>query len=325
MSSDSGAASVFCSCEGEERMARDPRILLIRGGAIGDFVLTLPVLQHLRSRWPAAHIEVAGYPWIASLALETGMVQRVVHLEGAAWAGLFAAGYSLDAELSTYLSGFDIAIHFLYDPDAILTTHLENAGIPVVLSGSPRPPEGIHAADAMLSVLEALAIFESHAVPILNVSPSTTSAPLPASPWVSIHPGSGSSRKNWPMERFVAIANELRLGHGVHPVFVAGEADLPTPDFAEQVPGCQVLLGLPLPTLAGLLSGCVLHIGNDSGIAHLAAAVGVPVCVLFGPTDPDTWAPRGRAPVMVLRGERGRINNISLPMVLERVRELLLA
>jgi len=305
-------------------MSRDPRILVIRGGAIGDFVLTLPVLQKLRARWPDAHIEIAGYPGIASLALESGMVQRVVHLEGAAWAGLFAAGYALDEELSAFLSGFDIAIHFLYDTDAILATQLENAGIPLVLAGAPRPPEGIHAADAMLAVLEALAIYENHAVPFLNVpSPAPSTAPVP--PWVSIHTGSGSPGKNWPMDRFQDLARELNRRLGLHPVFVTGEADLPTPDFVALVPGSRVLHGLPLPTLAGLLSGCVLHVGNDSGIAHLAAAVGVPVCVLFGPTDPVSWAPRGRARVCVIRGEGGRMENISLNAVLESVRDLAMA
>ena len=58
---------------------------------------------------------------------------------------------------------------------------------------------------------------------------------------------------------------------------------------------------LPLPTVAGILSKCRAYLGNDSGITHIAAAVGTPMLAIFGPTDPDVWGPRGEN-VTIIRG-----------------------
>jgi ADP-heptose:LPS heptosyltransferase len=98
-----------------------------------------------------------------------------------------------------------------------------------------------------------------------------------------IHPFSGSPRKNWPLEKFRALAGKLEP---VMPVrWCAGEEDPPLPD-AVRIDD--------LYELACWLAKARLYIGNDSGITHLAAAVGTPVLALFGPTDPDVWAPRGQ-------------------------------
>jgi heptosyltransferase III len=95
-----------------------------------------------------------------------------------------------------------------------------------------------------------------------------------------IHPFSGSSKKCWPLERYKELAN--RLGMPVR--WCAGP---------EETLADAVRIG-DLYDLAGWLATARVYIGNDSGITHLAAAVGTPVVALFGPTDPRIWAPRGR-------------------------------
>ena len=57
--------------------------------------------------------------------------------------------------------------------------------------------------------------------------------------------------------------------------------------------GATVLSGSPLPDVAGVLAACRAYVGNDSGVTHLAAALGLPVVAIFGPSDPEKWAPRG--------------------------------
>jgi hypothetical protein len=95
-----------------------------------------------------------------------------------------------------------------------------------------------------------------------------------------IHPFSGSPRKNWPIDKFRALAARLPM-----PVrWCAGEDDPPLAG-AVRIPD--------LGDLAGFLAAARLYIGNDSGITHLAAAVGTPTLAIFGPTNPDIWAPRG--------------------------------
>ncbi len=97
---------------------------------------------------------------------------------------------------------------------------------------------------------------------------------------IIIHPFSGSGKKNWPLQRFRELAHQLPL----EVEWTAGpEEELPNARRFDD-----------LGELARWISGCRLFIGNDSGTAHLAAAVGVPTLVLFGPTNPEVWAPRGK-------------------------------
>jgi len=97
-----------------------------------------------------------------------------------------------------------------------------------------------------------------------------------------IHPYSGSSRKNWPIEKFRCLA--ARLEHLMPVYWCAGPEDPP-------LPGAVHIEDLY--ELACWIAKARLFVGNDSGITHLAAAVGTPVWAIFGPTDPKSWAPRG--------------------------------
>lgn len=114
--------------------------------------------------------------------------------------------------------------------------------------------------------------------------------------YVVIHPGAGSPDKCWAIERFLELAGAVeRAGMGV--VFALGPVEL------ERWPGerisrlrgkAAVLADAPLTLLAGVLAGAAAFVGNDSGAAHLAAAVGAPTVGLFGPTSPAHFAPLGR-------------------------------
>src|SRR5882757_577921 len=99
-------------------------MLVIRGGAIGDFILTLPVLAALRQQFPRTHLEVLGYPRIAQLALAGGLVKNVHSIESRALAEFFARNGELAEEFSDYFSDFDIIISYLYDPDEIFQTNV---------------------------------------------------------------------------------------------------------------------------------------------------------------------------------------------------------
>jgi ADP-heptose:LPS heptosyltransferase len=118
---------------------------------------------------------------------------------------------------------------------------------------------------------------------------------------VLLHPGAGALWKRWPAGRFAAVGEKLRE-RGYEVALIEGPAD------RDAVERCQaaaqspfpVLRDRSLPELAHALRSAALFVGNDSGVTHLAAAAGVPTLALFGPTDPDTWAPRGNQ-VRVLR------------------------
>ncbi|HAL92095.1 MAG TPA: hypothetical protein DCM68_03620 [Verrucomicrobia bacterium] len=298
-----------------------PRFLILRGGAIGDFIATLPVLQALRAQWPEACIDIWGYPHIAELAVASGLAQSVVSLDRAEMARFFVPEPSFtDAQVAAIRS-FDLVFNYLHDPVGQVRSNLLLAGAKQVLSGSPIIKRG-HAIPFLLEPLQALAIYETDLVPSLDF-PETLRAPgrerlrsrgLRGKP-VAVHPGSGSSAKNWPVERYVEIARRLREG-GREVVAILGEADAAeAAALARELPELPVLQGLSLVELAATLAECGAFLGNDSGITHLAAAVGLPVVALFGPSDADTWAPRGRGGVQVLRAPEGELERLAVSAV----------
>lgn len=123
-------------------------------------------------------------------------------------------------------------------------------------------------------------------------------------PLVALHPGSGGRWKCWPAERFAAVASALARRADAQLLLVSGPADAEiVQTFRNSVEATRVIeaASLPVCQLAAILARCSLFIGNDSGVTHLAAAVGCPTLALFGPTDDRVWGPRGTH-VTILRG-----------------------
>ena len=278
----------------------DPaRIEVLRGGAVGDFVLTLPALAALRARWPAAHLELVAHPRVAGLARMGGGVDGVTSIEAAAIARLFSDRPALSNDQAAHIRSFDVIVSYLYDPDGVVVRHLQMAGARRVIGVDPRPTNR-HAVDHLLAPLAALGIEPAggEAPRLLLDRESIRRGRLRLSAWgdrvAVLHPGSGSAAKNWPLERFLAVADTLRDRRGVVSVLSLGEADgAVAAQLAALGNPCPVLPPAPLHELAETLAAACGYVGNDSGITHLAAAAGAPVVALFGPSDPALWAPRG--------------------------------
>ncbi len=122
---------------------------------------------------------------------------------------------------------------------------------------------------------------------------------------IVVHPFSGSARKNWPMSKFRALAERL-----------PGPLEWCAAPH-EQLPGARKIENLY--DLGCWLAGARAFVGNDAGIAHLAAAVGAPVVAIFGPTDPVVWAPRGPR-VRIVSGD---LENIAVDDVAAAVQSVL--
>ena len=298
-----------------------PRFLLLRGGAIGDFIATLPVLQALRAQWPAATIEIWGYPHIVELAVAAGWAQSVVSLDRAEMARFFVPEPQFtDAQVAAVRS-FDLVFNYLHDPVGQVRSNLLLAGAKQVLSGSPIIKRG-HAVPFLLEPLQALALYDEGLVPTLDFPEELRAQGrerlrargVRGAP-VAVHPGSGSPSKNWPVERFVEIIRRSRANH-LEAVASLGEADVAEAAvLARELPDLPVLEGLTLVELAATLAECRAYLGNDSGITHVAAAVGLPVTALFGPSDADVWAPRGRGGANVLRAPEGELERLAVAAV----------
>lgn len=298
-------------------MPGKPRILAIRGGAIGDFILTLPALRLLREAFAQCHVELLGYPQITGLALHGGpapgttYVDAIRNIEARPLAGFFARNGDLDPELSDYFAGFQQVVSWLFDPDGIFEANLRRAGVKNYLSAYTKIDDQTHAAAQLARGLEKLALFLDNPDPVLI--PDDRHAALAADRFrhagkpAAFHIGSGSPSKNWPAGHWAQLASTLARNHDSL-LAITGEAEnhaLPAA-FLTGYDGPEILIakGEPLPILAALLARCATYYGHDTGISHLAAAVGTPSTVLFGPTDPAIWAPRGPH-VRVIRAPGG--------------------
>ena len=274
--------------------ATQGKILVIRGGAIGDFILTLPAIAALRRQFPRAHLEVLGYPHIAELALAGGLVNRVQSIEAGALAGFFARGGKLAEHMADYFSEFDLVLSYLYDPDRIFQTNVGLCTGAQFIVGPHRAQEArqVHASKAYLQPLERLAIFDADSVPHLLVEAAAISPNT-----LALHPGSGSERKNWPEEKWADLLQALMQSTDWDVLVVGGEAEGERLQrlTAALPPGrVRVARSLPLPELARRLTACRAFVGHDSGISHLAAAVGLPCLLLWGDTAEAVWRPPGQ-------------------------------
>jgi heptosyltransferase-2 len=299
------------------------RILAIRGGAIGDFILTLPALKALRDTRPQAHMEILGYKHIAVIAENRFYAQSVHSIEYGPLARFFAHNSELPAELATYFAGFDLVVSYLYDPDRIFETNLRRCGVESLICGPSRIVENAgHAARQLARPIEELGI---NVVDLTErVFPSVEDrefardfiASVPQ-PIIAIHPGSGSHEKNWPLENWITLFSPSnRFANFERLAVISGGADeAQTAKLEREWKNCGVRFArnLPLPHLAAVLERSIF-IGHDSGISHLAAAAGANSILLFGPTDPDVWAPKNEK-VRVLRPPSGRLDDLRIQTV----------
>ena len=299
------------------------RILIIRGGAIGDFILTLPAMRGLREAYPEAHVEVLGYKHIAALAEKRFYAGAVRSIEYAPLAAFFGRGAELPDDLANYFAGFDLIISYLYDPDGIFATNLRRCGVEDLIIGRSKLEEDAPAAQQLARAMRELDVEISDFAP--RVFPSREDRQLAAEflrglpePVVALHPGSGSAAKNWPLENWLTFGSDLlgRDDFGGSILVVGGEADeAQLRELQSAWPHARVRFArnLPLPQLAAALERTIF-IGHDSGISHLAAAAGANCIVLFGPSDPAIWAPRNNN-VQIISAPNGDLRQLNVDLV----------
>lgn len=307
------------------------RILVIRGGAIGDFVLTLPAIKLLRDRFPQAHLAILGYRHIIALAENRFYADAVRSLESGRLASFFARGAELPNEWCEYFSGFDFVVSYLFDPDQIFEQNLRRTGVEMYVASSAKIASNEHAARQLARPLEELGLQLSEAA--ARLYPSAGDCELAENflqahspPVIALHPGSGSASKNWPITNWLQLCQWiLQTETASALLLVSGEAE-------EKEMGALSALGpasrvhrakdLALPLLAAVLRKCALFLGHDSGISHIAAAVGTPCILLFGATDPRVWAPLN-GNVQVLKAPNERLRELAIEDVKEMTRSAL--
>jgi len=263
------------------------RRLLIRPGGIGDCILSLPALEFLKTDYTAVWVREDVVP----------LIRFADSVHSIASTGIDVMGLGIDPPLALLeqLRSFDSIVSWYGSNRDEFRAEVSRLSLPFqFFPALPGPGDRLHASDFFLRQVGS----SGRGVPRIDVPEA------PAGDFAAIHPFSGSTRKNWPMERFRDLASRLAI-----PVqWCAGpEEDL---DGAVRF---QYLY-----ELAGWLHSARIYIGNDSGITHLAAAAGAPVIAIFGPTDPAVWAPRGDR----VRVVAGNLDEITVKQVLDAVQEI---
>lgn len=266
------------------------RRLILRPGAIGDCIVAFPAMRHLL----AEYTEV----WVPSPVVP--LVQFAHRVRSIAWTGIDLVGVGdleIPETLQAELSSFDSIVSWYGANRPEFQQALRSLGARSEFYRAVPPSDcACHAID----------FFAGQVGAPLGQQPRIDVKQSPPRGRVVIHPFSGSARKTWPAGHFRQLAERLCM----KVEWIAGPED----EWPEATRFADLM------QLATWMTGARLYIGNDSGIAHLAAASGVPVLVLFGPSPAQVWAPRGEH-VAVLMADQ--IEKISVELALETANRLL--
>lgn len=253
------------------------RRLIIRPGAIGDTIVSLPALERLCSREQGVE-----YAEIWAPGRNLPLLRHIAPVRSFSAVQLDLLELDAPKSLIERLRMFDEIVSWYGSAREEFRTALESTGVSFRLFHAlPTQGAGCHAVDFYLRQVGFDACSNAPIAPRLPIPPRPVSDP--ANSFIAIHPFSGSPKKNWDLTLFQASARRLSEASGLPVEWCAGPE--------EELPGARRFGDLG--RLAQWLSGAALYIGNDSGISHLAAACGVPTVAIFKVTDAAVWSPRG--------------------------------
>jgi ADP-heptose:LPS heptosyltransferase len=264
-------------------------LLILHPGALGDLVSLFPLFQTLRRR--VKLLALLCQDSLGKLAEAERLVDSWYPIEAAWTASIF--GGKPTPKARGILSSFGSILAF--SSSECLGARLQGVAGGNTYRLSPRPPadQRIHIADYVKAhFLSWGFITEGNGEAAGDQSHSAALQRAAESRVILLHPGAGSPRKRWPLEGFIEVAETLR-GAGEMSQFIIGPAE---EDLLPAVKKTALKFHRPADSLEllDLLRSAAAYIGNDSGVSHLAAWAGLPSVVVFGPTDPLRWAPRGR-------------------------------
>lgn len=300
------------------------RVLVVRLRSIGDTVLATPSLYALRRFLPRARIDVLLEDWVAPLLEGSDVVDRVVTVRRKSKSSRLRVARALRAER------YDVAYNLHGGSTAALLVRASGAVHRVGYGHYSYPALHNHVAPSPLelwgqakthSAEQQLALPGWTGVPVTDRPPACLSVTPEASavvarrlreeagleeaqPFALVHPAAAFATKTWAAENFARVVEHLAARH-ITSIAVAaqGEAGVVEDLRARARVPLAAFTDLRLPELTALASRARLFVGNDSGVAHVAAAVGTPQVVVFGSSNVAHWRPWTDAPAEVVREE----------------------
>jgi len=298
-----------------ECLPRGSRVAILRLRSLGDCVLTTPALDILKRFRPDLRLAIfvenrfraifEGNPDLAEIhapelaALRRFRAQLCLNFHGGT-----RSAWMTELSGARYRAGFGhFRQQFVYN-------------VPI-----PRAQEILHV-DRKVHTAEHLASAIFHlGAPLCEIPRAKLVLPVPAPPALEpgpaiLHAVAATPEKTWSADHFLAIAAHLAQS-GLAPVFIGGPGDDLTPF------GAYRTLQASLTDVKSVLAAASLFVGNDSGPAHMAAALGVPSVVIFGASDPAIWGPwRTAGEVVTADGGAGGIGAVTVDQVLGALQRL---
>ena len=267
-------------------------------------LLALPALRILRRNFPRSALELMGRPERLSLVAFDLQAASIHSIDQAGMAYFYLGGETLPPGLSTFFSSFGIVLAFGKSQGSILARNLIRVGVGRVITVPPFPAAdgGIHVSEYLVESLRTAGVEGKNLFSPLGLPEDAltfarhfraANGLQEGERVLAIHPGSGSVAKNWSPQNFARVADWANERSKV--LLISG----PAQDGVEEVIGSMkkashlVADNLPLIHMAALLKMSSAYLGNDSGVTHLAASLGLPTVAIFGPTNPAIWGPRG--------------------------------
>jgi ADP-heptose:LPS heptosyltransferase len=280
------------------------KVLILHAGGIGDLLLALPALRIFRRSFPCSPLGLMGRPERLSLIAFDLQAESIHSIDQAGMAYFYAEGETLPPRLSAFFSSFSTVLIFGKIHESILARNLSRTGVDSVITIPSFPPEalGIHVSEYLVESLKASGIQGQSLFSPLGLPEDALS--FAKHFWskfglkeeeqvLAIHPGSGSPAKNWDAKKFARVADWASERCKV--LLISGPAQDGVEEVRRTMKKANPLVAdnLPLLHLAAVFKASRAYLGNDSGITHLAASLGLPTVALFGPTNPAIWGPRG--------------------------------
>ena len=278
------------------------KVLVIFPGALGDFVCFLPALRKLAEDRELDLLARTEFGELLPASVGTRSLERYEISR------LFAPGADRDQKLRSFFSSYAMVWSWMGSRQPDFINHLSalSEGRARIFPFWP-PDSGSHPTDYYLSCLGEN--YPKEIAPMVPLRPEALGwsrgfwreNQLEKKRVLVLTPGSGAKEKNWPEEFYKVVAEwwEKELGGKI--VVVLGPVEEEKTNLVQFWNARLTARGLSLAQLATLLSQCDIYLGNDSGVTHLAAMLGVATVALFGPTDPVRWEPRGERVAVVTR------------------------
>lgn len=266
-------------------------------------MVALPSLRLLRRLYPESPLHLVARGEFALLLRDAAVVDEIHSLDDRAWAPLFSDDPALDAAPRLHGETPAALWSWFFRPPSDSFLRAAPALVPgaahviVYDSSAGRPVSRDWFERTAAAAGRPVSDEDFEACARLPRSGSPRPDPVDG-PLAVVHPGSGGRNKRWPAERFLALVDVL-AGRGVAGLLVTGPAEEDGDWEGRLLPAGWRLLKTPsLPELAGRLSSCLLYLGNDSGVTHLAAAAGALTVALYLDENLPAWRPFGRATVL---------------------------